>query len=138
MDLSTMISAVFAIGTLGIIVIALAAVLFLSRKSSQDDAIIQQATPGAVAKVIEVGASSVSRNYGDMSVALRLEVTPAYGQPYETISVWEIQPAQVNQVQVGQSVPIKVDVKNPKIIYPDVPWASQPWRGEFTEDDMEN
>ena len=99
---------------------------------------LKQALPGASAKIIELGSSYTSRNYGTMSVAMRLEVTPASGQPYQTISVWEIEPVHVTEIQVGKSLPVKVDVKNPKIIFPDLPWAQQPDTIEFNEDDMTN
>jgi len=99
---------------------------------------LKQALPGASAKIIELGSSYNSRNYGTMSVAMRLEVTPASGQPYQTISVWEIEPVHASEMQVGNSFPVKVDVKNPKIIFPDLHWAQQPDTMEFNEDDMTN
>jgi len=106
--------------------------------SKEYDNRLKQALPGASAKVIELGSSYSSRNYGTMSVAMRLEVTPAFGQPYETISVWEIEPVHATEIQVGKSFPVKVDAKNPKIIFPDLPWAQQPDTTEFNEDDMTN
>ncbi|MEP7357802.1 MAG: hypothetical protein ABI847_11215 [Anaerolineales bacterium] len=97
-----------------------------------------QAQPGAIARIVEVGSSSSSQSYGDLSVALRLEVTPAFGSAYQTISVWQIQPIHIPDVQLGKTLPVKVDAQNPKIIYPDVPWATQPDTTEFNEDDMTN
>lgn len=99
---------------------------------------LKQALPGASAKIIELGNSSTSKKYSNMSVAMRLEVTPASGQPYQTISVWEIKPVHASEMQVGNSFPVKVDVINPKIIFPDLPWATQPDTIEFDEDDMWN
>ena len=48
------------------------------------------------------------------------------------------EPAHVAEVQVGKTLPVKVDTQNPKIIYPDVAWAQQPDTTEFNEDDMTN
>ncbi len=134
-----MIGLVIGCGTAVIVIGALAAAFVWMRKSTASDELrIKQAIPGATAKVVELGNSSVSRTYGDMSVGLRLEIIPPFGAPYQVISVWEIQPAHAPDVQVGKTIPVKVDAQNPKIIYPDVPWAEQPSAMEFNEDDLAN
>lgn len=126
-------------GTSVIGVCVLLVVFIWMRKSGNEDELrIKQAIPGATAKVIALGNSYVSRTYGSMSVGLRLEITPPFGEPYQVISVWEVQPIHVPEVQVGKTIPVKVDAKNPKVIYPDVPWAEQPDPTEFTEDDFAN
>jgi hypothetical protein len=126
-------------GTAVVVIGALVVVFVWMRKSGNADELrIKQAIPGSTAKVIALGNSYVSRTYGSMSVGLRLEITPPFGESYQVISVWEIQPVHAPEVQVGKTFPVKVDAKNPKIIYPDVPWAEQPDPTEFTEDDFAN
>jgi len=110
----------------------------VDQMSKEYDNRLKQAVPGASAKIIELGSSYTSRNYGTMSVAMRMEVTPAFGQPYQTISVWEIEPVHASEMQVGKSFPVKVDAKNPKIIFPDLRWAQQLGTTESNEDDMTN
>jgi hypothetical protein len=134
-----LLGAAIGLGTAVLVVGALA--VYFVRSGRTEKALagrMAQARPGAMAKVIELGSSYASRNYGDVSVAMRLEVVPAFGPAYQTISVWQIQPIHVTEVQVGKSLPVKVDAQNPKIIYPDVPWATQPDTTEFNEDDMTN
>jgi hypothetical protein len=139
MNLSGLIGLIFGLGTAVLVVGALAVYFAQSRRTENALAgRMAQAQPGAMAKVIELGSSYTSRNYGDVSVAMRLEVTPAFGPDYQTISVWQVEPAHVVEVQVGKTLPVKVDAQNPKIIYPDVPWATQPDTTEFNEDDMTN
>ena len=134
-----LLGAVIGLGTAVLVVGALAFVFARSRTADKALAArMAQARPGATAKVIELGSSYTSRTYGDVSVAMRLEVMPAFGPSYETISVWQVQPVHVTEVQVGKTLPVKVDTQNPKIIYPDVPWATQPDTMEFNEDDMTN
>ena len=98
---------------------------------------LAQAIP-AEAKIIEVGNSYNERNYGQMSVAMRLEITPEFGQPYQTISVWEIEPAHAHEIRVGKTLPIKIDKQNPKVIFSNVQWGSQTYLKEYNEDDMLN
>ncbi len=127
-------------GGIAVIVIGMLVVAFvwMRNSTSADELRIKQAIPGATAKVIALGNSYVSRTYGDMSVGLRLEITPPSGEPYQVISVWEIQPVHAFELQVGKTIPVKVDAINPKIVYPDVPWAEQPDPTEFDEADFEN
>ncbi len=137
--LGGLIGLVIGLGTAVIVIVAVVAgFIWLRNSTSADELRIKQAIPGATAKVIALGNSYTSRTYGTMSVGLRLEITPPFGEPYQIISVWEIQPAHVAEVQVGKTIPVKVDAKNPKIIYPDVPWAEQPDPTEFNEDDFQN
>ncbi len=98
---------------------------------------IQQALTGGIARVIEQGNKDYSRKHINVKIPLRLEITPPNGgAPYQTISVWDLDPANESMLQVGKTIPVKIDVQNPKIIYPDVPWAIQPSVIEFNEDDM--
>ncbi len=137
--LSGMIGLLMGGGIAVIVVGALVAAFVWSRNSTKADELrIKQAIPGATAKVVALGNSYASKRYGTMSVGLRLEIMPPSGEPYPIISVWEIQPAHAPDVQVGCTIPVKVDAQNPKIIYPDVPWAEQPDPTEFNEDDFEN
>ncbi len=95
-----------------------------------------RATP-ASAKIVEVGNSYNMRGWGT-SVALRLEVTPSNGSPYQVISLWEVQPPFIDQMKVGNTLAIKIDAQNPKVIFPAAGWALQTYLKEYTEDDMEN
>lgn len=92
----------------------------------------------ASAQVIEVGNSYNERSGYGMSVALRLQVTPADGSPYPVISVWEVQPTHAEDIQVGKTLEIRIDKQNPKVIFPVADWALQTYLKEYTEDDMEN
>ena len=107
-------------------------------QSMDGDALrIQQALSGGIARVIEQGNKDYSRKHINVKIPLRLEITPPNGgAPYQTISVWDLDPTNEAMLQVGKTIPVKIDVQNPKIIYPDVPWAIQPSVIEFDEDDM--
>ncbi len=114
------------------------AVKGLSQSLNSDELRIKQAIPGVIARVIEHGNKYYSRKHSNLQIALRLEITsPNGGAPYQTISVWDLDPVNEAMVQVGKTIPVKVDVQNPKIIYPDVPWAIQPSAIEFNEDDFQ-
>lgn len=95
-----------------------------------------QAMP-TTAKIVEVGGVYTSRTYGTTSVGLRLEVDARFGPTYQAISVWEIKTTHAHDLE-GKTVNIRVDRQNPKIIYSDESWASQPVVREYDELDFSN
>ena len=103
-------------------------------------AVFETATPGE-AKIIEVGASA--EGAGGMDIVLRLEVTPQFGEYFNAITVWSVEPAHSAEIQVGKSVPVKIaeiqaeksKTKKFKSIFPDVAWAElYYWQEELTEE----
>ena len=75
----------------------------------------------ATAKVIQVGDSDISS--GGIDVELTLEVTPPNGAPYQVINNWSVEPLSISKVQAGSILAVKIDAKNPKIIYSAENWA---------------
>ena len=71
----------------------------------------------ASAQIVQVGHSRSSEKYGDIVVDLSLEITPPNGVPYQSKVKWRVKPASASKVQVGSSLAIKIDPKNPQSIY---------------------
>ena len=103
-------------------------------------AVLETATPGE-AKIIEVGTSA--EGAAGMDIVLRLEVTPQFGESFNAITVWSVEPAHSAEIQVGKSVPVKIaeiqaeksKTKKFKSIFPDVAWAElYYWQEELTEE----
>jgi hypothetical protein len=103
-------------------------------------AVLENATPGD-AKILEVGASA--KGADGMDVVLRLEVTPRFGESFNTITIWSVEPAHVTEIQARKSVPVKIaeiqsdksKTKKFKSIFPDVAWADlYYWQEELTEE----
>jgi hypothetical protein len=103
-------------------------------------AVLATATPGE-AKIIGIDASA--EGAGGMDVVLRLEVTPQFGDSFNAITVWSVEPAHMAEIQVGKSVPVKIaeiqakksTTKKFKSIFPDVKWAElYYWQDELTEE----
>lgn len=114
----------------------------LERWDKKQKALLQNATSGE-AKIIEVGVSFT--NLGTTEVALRLEVTPQFGESFNAITVWSIEPVHLAEIQASKSVPVKIveiqagksKTKKLQIIFPDVVWAKQYyWDKEFTGEAM--
>lgn len=124
-----------AVGAIVMALIVLGVVLFF-RKVKQDSAKLAarlaQATP-AEAKVIQVGRSLDQKNQGTVNIRLRLEVNAPDRTPYQTTVTWDVQTASIPKVQEGKQVPVKIDVENPKIVYPRVGWAEFNWVYSDTE-----
>jgi hypothetical protein len=103
-------------------------------------AVLETAIPGD-AKIIKVDASA--EGAAGMDVVLRLEVTPHFGESFNAITVWSVEPAHFAETQVGKSVPVKIaeiqagksKTKKFKSIFPDVAWAElYYWQDELTEE----
>ncbi len=116
----------------------------VERAEKKQKSLLQNATPGE-AKIIEVGASYTSR--GSTDVALRLEVTPQFGESFNAITVWSVEPVHLAEIQAGKSIPVKIvemqagksNAKGFKSIFPDAAWAKlYGYAQEFTEADMKN
>jgi hypothetical protein len=114
----------------------------LERWDKKQKLLLQNATSGE-AKIIEVGVSFT--NLGTTNVALRLEVTPQFGESFNVITVWSIEPVHLAEIQASKSVPGKIveiqagksKTKKLQIIFPDVVWAKQYyWYKEFTGEAM--
>jgi hypothetical protein len=103
-------------------------------------AVFDTATPGD-GKIIKVDASA--EGAAGMDVVVRLEVTPQFGESFNAITVWSVEPAHFAEIQVGKSVPVKIaeiqadksKTKKFKSIFPDVAWAElYYWQQELTEE----
>lgn len=105
------------------------AFLFQERSIKTEQQRFEAAHPGN-AKIIEVGTSIIGKTGERISAALRFEVTPKSGQVYKARSPWVIEPDHIGQIQVGQSVSVKIDSKRKNIIFPDVAWARYDWTRE--------
>jgi len=114
----------------------------LERREKKQKALLQNATSGE-AKIIEVGVSFT--HLGTTDVAMRLEVTPQFGESFSAITVWSIEPVHLAEIQSSKSLPVKiVEIQAGKskteklhIIFPDVIWAKQYyWNKEFTGEAM--
>ncbi len=77
----------------------------------------------AKARIIKIGHSSSSATYGDVLVHLTFEVMPPSGSPYELATECSIEPASVSKLEEGKVLNIKIDPKNPKVIFSSESWA---------------
>jgi hypothetical protein len=79
--------------------------------------------PAAQATVVTSRVISTHEGTGEVIVELRLDVERT-GHPKTSAKThWQINAADIPQVQPGQSLAVKVDVEEPGTIYPNVSWA---------------
>jgi len=113
---------------LELIYILLAAFLFLVAafywmyRTAENDRHRRKRAVKASAKIIKIGHSRNSQNEGDVIVYLTLEITPPGGTPYEVDTDWWLSAAAIPKVEVGRIVAVKIDAKNPRIIYSAEKW----------------
>lgn len=78
----------------------------------------------ATAKLIRIDHSANSKRSGMILVNMVLEIIPAQGAPYQLGDIeWFIEPGVAAKFQEGLMVNIRIDAKNPKIIFPAERWA---------------
>jgi len=94
--------------------------MYRTAKKGRDQ--VAKAVP-AKARIVKIGHSSTSKNYGDVLVHLTFEVMPANGTPYELATEWAVEPASISKLEEGKILKIKIDPKNPKIIFSSESWA---------------
>jgi hypothetical protein len=62
------------------------------------------------------------------SIRFELEVTPAdHKPPYTATSCWKVYPLGAPSVQPQKYVAVRVDAKDPQVIYPDLPSVEYDW-----------
>jgi hypothetical protein len=82
----------------------------------------------AMAKIIDVGAEPNVKSGDRAATALQLEVLPLYGVPYQTQSPWLVETSHAFELRVGEILPVKIDEKQEKVVFPDVAWAEYDWQ----------
>ncbi len=92
---------------------------YLSTKNNMDK---RQRATKATAKIVNIGHSRNSEKYAHVTVYLTLEIIPPNGAPYQLDTKWWVKPGQTSQVEVGRTVNVKIDAKNPNVIYSGESW----------------
>lgn len=78
----------------------------------------------ATALVVD-SKGGVTGETGDMTcMSLTLEVTPPGREPYRAHAKWLVQLSALPYVSPGSEIQVKVDARNPGIVYPGANWAS--------------
>lgn len=78
----------------------------------------------ASASILQIGKSSPRPRQGSTVVKLRLEVHPPAAEAYQVSTVWDVQQANLSQIQPGQKVSVKIDAEDAQRVYPNESWAS--------------
>lgn len=63
---------------------------------------------------------------GDINriVHLELEIMPLGGQTYKARTTWFVDTLHFSKIQEENIIPVKIDPKNPHLIFPDISWAT--------------
>jgi Flp pilus assembly protein CpaB len=126
------------IGTVLVLVLVFGTIFALWRWISRESQIQdrrEEAATAARAEVIGVGASHTNRESGETSVRLRLRVVAEGREPYEAAVTWDVMPASIPEVQVGKQIAVKIDLQDPRIVFPSVDWARYSWLHAPTKSD---
>ena len=98
------------------ILLFLAVMFFLMYRTAQSNRERRKKAAKATARIVKVGHSSNTR-YGKISVFLTIEVEPPAGSPYEVATEWWVNPADASKLEVGRTLAVKIDARDPKVIY---------------------
>jgi len=98
------------------IVLFIGAMFFLMYRSAGANRNRRKQAAKATARIVKVGHSS-NTSYGKISVFLTIEVSPPTGAPYQVATEWWVNPADASKLEEGRSIAVRIDAKNPQVIY---------------------
>jgi hypothetical protein len=124
--------------TSGLIAVAVAVVFVVvfitvairgGEKIMAERAAQQQNTTPAQATILSYEQKGGGRdNQGRYSsIVFTLEVKPANGAAYQAVGYWKVYPMAAPNVQVGMTVPVKVNASDAQAVYPNLPSVEVDW-----------
>jgi hypothetical protein len=76
----------------------------------------------AEASILSV-RNSAAVGVSDVKVDISLQVKPPDGASYQAITTWLVELAALSQLQPGQTLQVKIDRNDSRLIYPVSEWA---------------
>ena len=127
MDTILLLIALLAIVIVAMLVLALAR-CGGGRVSASDEARVQRAYPyeGMIVGFEDHGEGRDGRGEYRMR-DFAFEIQPPGESPYQARAAWKVYARSVPALQLGRTVPIKVDLDDPLVIYPDMPGVEYDW-----------
>lgn len=83
----------------------------------------QQSAAGATALVIHSNGGMAGDHAPSARITLTLEVTPPGKKTYRATTNWQVEITALSFIREGETIPVKIDTVDPKIIYPNATWA---------------
>lgn len=117
---------------LAIVVIVMLLLVGMRRGGAQvaasDEARVQQAFPyeGMIVGFEEIGEGRDGRG-PFRALDYAFEIQPPGESPYQARTSWKVYRRSDAALQLGRTVPIKVDLDDPLVIYPDMPGVEYNW-----------
>ena len=105
------------VGPFFLIIVLVGIFLFRSYSRTRSDRERRRQSIKTSAKILEVGHSRASEKNNDIVVDLTLEITAPDGIAHQSKVRWRVEPASAFKVQAGNNLAIKIDPKNPELIY---------------------
>jgi hypothetical protein len=123
---------IFLVLLLAIVVIVMLLLVGMRRGGGQvaagDEARVQQAFPfeGMIVGFEEIGEGR--DGHGPFrALDFAFEIQPPGESPYQARTAWKVYRRSDAALQLGRTVPIKVDLDDPLVIYPDMPGVEYNW-----------
>ncbi len=114
-----------------VIVVALIFILLRGRRSSTgrprkrfDFAARSESALCASAVVLKLKGAVAGEAGTRTCVSLTLEVTPPGKEPYTAHAQWLVAPSALPLISAARDIMVKIDARNPGIVYPGESWAS--------------
>ena len=80
-------------------------------------------TDPAPARILSRKETVNPKATGIAKVELELEIQISQGSPMMVTTCWLVEIPSLSQLEVGNTVEVKVDPQHPKRVFPAVPWA---------------
>jgi hypothetical protein len=78
----------------------------------------------ATALVVRAEGGMAGETSGKSCMSVTLEVTPPGQATYRTTVSWLVNPASMGSLQPGSIIQVKIDARDPRIVYPGGDWAT--------------
>jgi hypothetical protein len=108
-------------------------ILYSLRKGKKDLAIREERFKSAISAEADIlsiqhglGGTSMQGVYA--TIRFTLEVHSPGKPAYKTHTFWSVYPQAIGQLEIGKTVKIRIDAKDPYVVFPDLPGVEYNWQ----------
>ncbi len=116
-------SVVIILGVIGIVIIRNRRRTTRHIRKNREYQQRQQSATRGTALVVHSNGGMAGEYASTAFVTLTLEVTPPSKATYRATTKWQVEITAMSSIREGETIPVKIDTTDPKIIYPNATWA---------------
>ena len=107
------------------------------RRTEKRDQAFQEGLKGT-ARIVDLRRPTDQRSKDFELYKILLEVFPENAPSFSVVIIWEIEPIMKNSIQIGSSLPVKINTENMQQVFPDVSGMRYSYTYQFAHFNIEN